>query len=249
MRPFLGFFWTIGKAVRRKPTLSAVLCFALSRKRCDEMPPHSRSRRTAQLAAILTITLAITDAAIAASSPTDISQCRAIEDPAARLRCYERLAPAEPGTPGSPPLSSPPASQYVGKWRLVRTPNPEGSKDAIAITRPAELSGSDPDFAGLMIRCADIDIEVLLVLIHPLPLRAHPRVSINGSKFESSVAPPGLAVLLPREVALAARQGWQSLQTLNFEIEERGTVTKGLVVLDDLDKALAALLSSCALRR
>ena len=206
-------------------------------------------RRFAGLATIQALVSATIGFATPASAADDISQCRAIEDATARLKCYENLIPADPKLPqSSAPLTAPAVPQTIGRWRLVRTPNPRGGKEAISITRTGELSGSDPDFVGLMIRCAEIDIEVLLVLIRPLPFRAHPRVVINGTKFDSSVAPPGSAVLLPADVAVMARQSWTSLAKLSVEIEEAGTVTKGFVALDDFDAALKALIATCPLR-
>jgi hypothetical protein len=142
-----------------------------------------------------------------------------------------------------------PGAQNIGKWRLVRTPAPSGGKEAISITRPGELSGSDPDFAGLMIRCADSDIEVLVILIRPLPLRAHPRVSINGQTFVSTVSPPGSAVLLPRNVGISARQRWPSLAHLDLAVENDGLTTKGLVDLAGLQDALIALTAACRVSR
>src|SRR3954462_79180 len=181
---------------------------------------------------------------------TDISQCRTIDDPTARLRCYESLAPPE--------LQLPPSSGQgvgamapltIGNWRLVRTPNPRGGKEAISITRPGDLSGSDPDFVGLMIRCGEADIEVLLVMLRPLSFRARPRVSINGAKFDGSIVPPGLNILLPGDVAILAKQLWPTLSKLSLEIDDAGTVTKGLVSLDDFDAALRSLTAACPLRQ
>ena len=205
--------------------------------------------RLAGLLPVLTLAFAAAGVAIPASAANDISRCVAIEDSGARLRCYESLTPPNPKLPPSRALASPGAPQTIGRWRLIRTPNPHGGKEAISIMRPGELSGSDSNFVGLMVRCAESDIEVLLVLIDPLPLRAHPRVSINGTKFESSVAPPGSAVLLPGDVAVLARQRWSTLPSLSFEIDQAGSVTKGHVFLKDFDAALKALTAACSLRQ
>ena len=77
-----------------------------------------------------------------------INRCRTLTDDAARLRCYENSVSEQSRSSSS-------RTQSLGKWRLVRTPNPQGGKEAISIMRGAELSGSDPDFAGLMLRCAE----------------------------------------------------------------------------------------------
>jgi hypothetical protein len=192
---------------------------------------------------------ALATIAASAPAPSDISRCRAIADPGDRFRCYESLTPPvspEP-SPATPPDTG--GAQNIGKWRLVRTPAPSNGKEAISITRPGELSGSDPDFAGLMIRCADSDIEVLVILISAMSLRAHPRVSINGQLFESTVAPPGSAILLPKNVVMAARERWPSLATLDLAVDNEGLITKGRVDLTGLQDALNALNAACASRQ
>lgn len=166
----------------------------------------------------------------------------------ARLRCYENLTPPAADTAPPGPRSSTTTSQAIGRWRLVRTPHPQGEKDAISIMRGGELLGSDPEFAGLMIRCGDDDIEVLLVLLRPMPLRARPTATINGTKFEAKVVPPGAAILLPPEVTASARERWPSVPTLTFEVEEGGSTIKGRVVPDDLGPALKTLTAVCATR-
>jgi len=184
------------------------------------------------------------------SAAPDVSQCRAINDPAARLQCYESLAPPEaqlPRTFGAPTGALPP--QTIGNWRLVRTPNPRGGKEAISINRTGDLAGSDPDFVGLMIRCGESDVEVLLVMLRPLSFRARPQVSVNGAKFESIVAPPGLNILLPRDVTDLAIQRWPALPYLSLEIADGGTTTKGKVLLDGFDVAFNALNAACLLRQ
>lgn len=209
-------------------------------------PARIRLSRLAGLGAML---LVAAGAVMPAPALGDDSQCRAIEDATARLHCYESLLRSNPEAPASVPLSSASVSRKIGNWQLIRTPNPREGKEAISITRAGELSGSDPDFAGLMIRCADPDIEVLAVLISPQSPRTHPRVSINGTKFESSVVPPGTAILLPAETATLARKRWPALASLLLKIERDGAVTKGLVSLDGLQAALAALTVACATRR
>lgn len=203
---------------------------------------HWCNRRAASLIAAL---FAVCPAA--AQQALDPAQCRAIQDPTARLKCYENLTAPEAILPNAAPSS--PASQNIGRWRLVRTPNPRGGKEAVSIMRTGELANSDPEFAGLMVRCGDADIEVLLVLVKPIPFRAKPRVSIGGARFDSTVAPPGSAILLPAEVGVLARQSWPSLPRLAVEVDESGTITKGTVGLDDFDVALKALDAACALRQ
>jgi hypothetical protein len=199
------------------------------------------------LIAIVTMTTA------PSAAPNDISQCRAIGDPAARLQCYERLAPPDVQLPPLFNAPSAPANSsqmpQLGNWRLLRTPNPKGGKEAISIIRTGDLAGSDPDFVGLMIRCGEPDVEILLVMLNPLPFRARPKVSLNDAKFEGSVAPPGLNILLPREATDLAILRWPTIPHLSIEISEEGKMTKGKVFLDGFDVAIKALNAACLLRQ
>lgn len=200
--------------------------------------------------ALITLAFVVLRTETPALAATDISQCRTIDDPTARLRCYESAAPPEVQfPPSSGSTSGPMAPLTIGNWRLVRTPNPRGGKEAISITRPGDLSGSDPDFVGLMIRCAEPDIEVLLVMLRPLPFRARPRVSINGAKFEGSIVPPGWNILLQGDAAVLAKQLWPTLASLRLEIDDAGTITKGAVSLENFDAALKSLTATCPLRQ
>jgi hypothetical protein len=114
--------------------------------------------------------------------------------------------------------------------------------------RTAELSGSDPDFAGIMLRCGDPDFEILVFLIRPLPPRARPRVSIDGKSFQGTVVPPGASILLPREATALARERWNALKTLSVRVDDDGTVVRGVVALDGFSTALPTLAASCAVR-
>jgi hypothetical protein len=170
-----------------------------------------------------------------------INRCRTLTDDAARLRCYENSVSEQSRSNSS-------RTQSLGKWRLVRTPNPQGGKEAISIMRGAELSGSDPDFAGLMLRCAETGIDVLVVLIAPLPPRARPKVSLEGMAFDGSVTPPGAAILLPPAASDLAASKWQTLQKLNVEVRDDDRTVKGLVEIDGLSVAMQTLAATCAIR-
>jgi hypothetical protein len=187
-------------------------------------------------------------------------RCRAISDDKARLHCFENLtspqlqiapspAPLVPDdgaekTPDMPPGSifgsqtGPSSLPVAGKWRLVRTPD----------MATAELSGSDIDFAGLDLRCADQDFDILIFLINPLPLRARPAIAINSKKFQGSVVLPGTAILLPRETSALAQEQWRSLPSLSIEVEDDGTKTHGLVSLEGFNTALQTLMGTCLTR-
>jgi hypothetical protein len=197
-------------------------------------------------------------------------RCRAISDDKARLHCFENLtspqlqiapspAPLVPDdgaekTPDMPPGSilgshtGPSSLPVAGKWRLVRTPDPREGKDVVSIMATAELSGSDIDFAGLDLRCAYQDFDILIILISPLPLRARPAIAINSKKFQGSVVLPGTAILLPREASALAQEQWRSLPSLSIEVEDDGTKTHGLVSLEGFNTALQTLMGTCLTR-
>jgi hypothetical protein len=139
----------------------------------------------------------------------------------------------------------------VGRWRLVRTPGPENSGGVISIMHVAEALKSDPDFAGLMIRCREKSaLQIAFVVIRPFPPRAHPQISISAGQmnvhFETSVMPPGSLLSLPDEAEVLARGPWQSASQLNVEIENNGDKIHGIVSLENLSKAIAFLQSNCS---
>ena len=193
-------------------------------------------------------------------------RCRAISDDKARLHCFESLTSPPPQTAPSPTQVVPPGSEKIpdlppdlsfgsqtapsslpiaGKWRLVRTPNPRDGQNVVSIMATAELAGSDVDFAGLNLRCADQDFEILVFLIRPLPPRARPAISVNGNTFQGSVVAPGTAILLPRTAAILAKEQWRSLPSLAIDVEDDGTKTHGLVSLNGFATALQTLTAAC----
>src|SRR5580700_6580223 len=98
--------------------------------------------------------------------------CPTIEDSASRMQCYEHfsLDVAQAGAQAWPAADD--------AWRLVRTPDPAGGRDAVSITRTADVSKSDLEFAGLMLRCGERSVEVLIVMVRAFPPRAHPKVKL-----------------------------------------------------------------------
>ncbi len=201
-------------------------------------------------------------------SEDSYNRCRAIADERARLLCFENLTapPPQPSpAPDSPDAgkskpnllpdsdfqSRPSSAPVAGKWRLVHTPAPRASqerKDIVSIMTTAELSGSDIDFAGLDLRCADPDFEVLVFLISPLPPQARPDVTINGKKLSGEALSPGTAIRLPREASELARERWPSLPSLSIQVENEGTKVQGIISLEGFSTALQTLVETCAAR-
>jgi hypothetical protein len=171
-----------------------------------------------------------------------LERCRSIQDDHARLRCYEDAAPPPPA-PALPP-------QVHGSWRLVRTPNPQGGRDAVSIMQTADVSRSDLNFAGLMIRCSDNTIEVLVVVVEPGRPRTHPIIVLSDgtttTRFTASIVPPGTLVLLPPEAATLATGPWQSASDLSIELNNDGGQVRGVVPVQGMRGAIHELQSNCA---
>jgi hypothetical protein len=169
--------------------------------------------------------------------------CRALGNGMRSPHCYNA---ADSGASNNRVQQSPSDS---GRWRLVRTPKPAGGPDAVAVMRTASESGSDLDFAGLMFRCQNPTIEMVLVLSRPLPPRAHPEVTISAgtttSKFTANVVPPGALVSLPAEAAALAEESTRAEPELMISVALEHDVIHGEVSLAGLDTALQALQSSC----
>lgn len=137
-------------------------------------------------------------------------------------------------------------------WRLVRTANPQGGPDAVSIIHTADLIHSDPDLAGLMLRCGQSGTELLIVVVTPFPPGAHPDVTIStgGSEwhFAGQVIPPGAELLLPPESATLVRTAWQSTRELAVKVSSPDQSLRGVVPVDGMTAALATLMPNCPVK-
>lgn len=136
-------------------------------------------------------------------------------------------------------------------WKFARTPGSKEGESFASISKTAETMQSDPEFAGLIVRCAPKGkIDVLVALIRPFPPRSHPRVTISSTgggtqTFEASMAAAGAAVLLPDEVSAFAAGKWQTTPSLSVVVKESDTEIKGVVTLSGLREAYNSLAASC----
>jgi hypothetical protein len=116
----------------------------------------------------------------------------------------------------------------------------------------ADISKSDLDLAGLMLRCGDGGAEILVVLIRPFPLRARPKVAFGkpGSEthFETSVVAPGTAILLPQDAATLVNGPWRSLSELFIQVDDEQVSIRGVVALTGLKPAFDELMTNCRVR-
>jgi len=176
---------------------------------------------------------------------SDPSLCYNIADFTARLRCYEaEMSKSLAGTATTAP--------GTGTWRLVRTPDPAGGRDSIAIMQTANITRSDIDFAGIMIRCGESKLEVVAVLVTPLPPRSRPKVTVKtvqaSQDFTGTVLGPGAAILLPAEASAFLSGAWLTAPDLTLRIADDDTVVEGSVPLTGLGTALPQLTASCSSR-
>jgi hypothetical protein len=164
---------------------------------------------------------------IAETSSIDaLARCRSIVDQIAQLRCYQDVTSreaqrAEPRTAGT------------GSWRLVRTPSPRGGPDLVSIMQTADPARSDLDLAGLMVRCGTTSPDVVVVLVKPLPPRAHPKVKLaaGGSiaQFDGAVVSPGASLSLPADVGALVDGPWQSSPELAIEVDDSNDPIRGVI--------------------
>ncbi len=182
-----------------------------------------------------------------AQQQTDISEgfakCKVIADDQARLNCLKKLLP-------SADSAAIPAQSSQDRCPLVVTPHPGGGREAVSIMRTADTARSDPDLAGLMIRCQEKPgFEVLLALVRPFPPRAPRDVVINlGSTrpvLHAEVSSLGTGLVLPVEPAIFTTEPWRELRELDVVIKDPEGEIHGVIPLDGLAPAMAELSARC----
>ena len=116
--------------------------------------------------------------------------------------------------------------------------------------RTADTARSDPDLAGLMVRCSDKQsLEVTLALVRPVPPRSKRSVLISWgttqAAFQAEASSTGAALGLPAEVTSLARDIWQRAAELAVTIKDTDGEIKGVILLDGLAPAMARLSANC----
>src|SRR5262245_39076503 len=79
---------------------------------------------------------------------------------------------------GLSPIQKSKAQSEMGSWRFVRLPSTPDTTSAVAIMHAPELSSSDLNFAGLMLRCSKNNLQVMIALVEPFPPRSQTQVTI-----------------------------------------------------------------------
>jgi hypothetical protein len=174
---------------------------------------------------------------------SEVERCRRINNEHMRMHCLEQIKSKAAPVPQQQPTAS-------GTWQLARTPNPSGGRDSISITKIANPTPSEQDVAGLMLRCAEgATTNVLIVLAAPLPLRAHPKVTVvagaTTTQFIASVVPPGTLVLLPEKASALVAKTWQAVPELAVSIKDNNRALRGVIPLEDISNAMQTLQSNC----
>ena len=172
----------------------------------------------------------------------DFAKCKVIENDQARLNCLKDLLPK--------PSSESKASAADDSWPLVRTPHPQGGPEVVSIMRTADTEHSDPDLAGLMIRCKEkAGLEVLLALVRPFPPRSKRDVVITSlttpSTLHAEASSAGTALVLPIEATAFTTGPWQGLKALAITIKDPEAEIHGVIPLGGLAPAMARLSASC----
>ena len=134
-------------------------------------------------------------------------------------------------------------------WRLVRTKDPSGSAEAVSVMHVVDTTKSDLALAGLSLRCGANGIEVVPIMLEPLPRGSHPSATVTiGSdkvQFEASTIQRGEALLLPPPAASLAAGEWQKAAELGIEIATKPTLVQGTMQIRGLSDALRALSPYC----
>ncbi|MBI1203484.1 MAG: hypothetical protein GC182_13335 [Rhodopseudomonas sp.] len=138
----------------------------------------------------------------------------------------------------------------AGGWRLVRTPGPQNSGDVVSIMHTADTITSDPEFAGLLIRCrSNARLQIGFITITPFHPRSHPKVAVTAgsatTRFQGDVLPPGSLIALPNEAEALARGPWLSAAQLTVDIDGDNVKIHGVTSLEGLPAAISQLQASC----
>jgi len=183
------------------------------------------------------------------SRPTpDFESCRVIAEDKARLDCFKKLLPGSSST-----AAAPEADRAANLWPITKTPRPGGGPEAVATMRTADTARSDPDLAGLMIRCGEKPgFEVHLALVRPFPPRSKRDVVLSSGSSQSvlkaETSSTGTTLLLPVDATAFTTGPWQGLKELAVKINDPVASISGVIPLDGIAPALARLTANCTSR-
>ena len=140
-------------------------------------------------------------------------------------------------------------SSLPGGWHLIRTKNLNGGPDAVSISHTADVSRSDLDLAGVMVRCGEKEMELIVVAVTPFSPRAKPEVTVRADarewRFKAQVIPPGAELQLPADTIRLAFASWQSARELKVDVASAEQSFAGVIPIEGMSQALAALGAYC----
>jgi hypothetical protein len=142
------------------------------------------------------------------------------------------------------------ANALSGGWHLIRTKNPYGGADAVSVSHTADIGRSDIDLAGVMLRCNEGDMEVIVVAVTPFSPQAKPEVTVRIDarewRFGAQVIAPGADLQLPSEAIRLALGPWQSARELTISVVSQEQSFTGVVPIEGMGQALSALRIYCS---
>jgi hypothetical protein len=164
------------------------------------------------------------------------------------------------------------AAPQTNGWRLLPGRSPAEGGGSASMSHTSDMTRSDLDLAGLMLRCRDtsapiqgadatsptvqdddthaIGAQIVIVVVTPFPPRAQPSVTIGAAgmewHFNARVLPPGVELLLPAQATDLAGGPWQSTPELAVKVSWQERSFKGVIPIDGLADALATVAANCA---
>lgn len=172
----------------------------------------------------------------------EFEKCRVLGDDQARLACLKNLLPKTTDEPARSTTSD--------SWPLVRTPHPRGGPDAVSIMHTADTTRSDPELAGLMIRCAEKPgLEAFLALLRPIPPRSRRDVVVTAGAAQvllhAEVTSAGTALLLPVETSTFTTGPWRNAKEIAVTVKDLDGEIRGVIPIDGIGPAMARLAGNC----
>ena len=116
--------------------------------------------------------------------------------------------------------------------------------------RTANTSKSDPDLAGLMLRCDEkLGFDVSLALVRPIPPRTKREVVIGWgttqSSFRAEASSEGTTLNLPIEATALAKDAWHNVTELALTVRDPEGEVHGAIPIDGLAAAVTRLSANC----
>ena len=131
------------------------------------------------------------------------------------------------------------------------------------MSRTSDMTRSDLDLAGLMLRCRDDGAKAPHAhqvhgpdwrrdrdrRHHPVPpagaAACDGRAAGKEWRFDARIVPPGVELLLPAEATDLAIGSWQSAPELAIKVSWQDRSFSGVIPIDGIAGALATMAANC----